>query len=139
MINGLGSWSLHRAFTDMLKSYLMVALGSALGGVARVALSGAIFRRWGTSFPWGTLAVNLTGCFLIGVFLSWAEVRYRLSPEARLFLLAGFCGGFTTFSTFALETTQLLKSGVPSGALVYAIGSTVLGVGLFWVGSAFGR
>lgn len=123
----------------MIKSYLMVALGSALGGVARVALSGAIFRRWGTSFPWGTLAVNLTGCFLIGVFLSWAEVRFRLSPEARLFLMAGFCGGFTTFSTFALETTQLLKAGFPSGALVYAVGSTVLGVGLFWVGSVLGR
>ncbi|MBK8575075.1 MAG: fluoride efflux transporter CrcB [Elusimicrobia bacterium] len=123
----------------MFKSYLLVAVGSALGGVARVALSGGIYRRWGTSFPWGTLVVNLVGCFLIGVFFSWAEIRLRLSPAARLFLMAGFCGGFTTFSTFALETTQLMRAGAPAAAIVYAIGSAVLGVALFWMGSVMGR
>ena len=123
----------------MFKSYVLVALGSALGGVARVALAGDIYRRWGTAFPWGTLAVNLSGCFLMGVFFSWAEVRLRLSPAARLFLMAGFCGGFTTFSTFALETSQLFKAGAPSAALVYAVGSAVLGVGLFWAGAVVGR
>jgi CrcB protein len=123
----------------MLRSYVLVALGSALGGVARVALSGGIYRRWGTSWPWGTLAVNLVGCFLIGVLFGWAEVRFRLSPGTRLFLMAGFCGGFTTFSTFALESSQLLKSGAPLAALVYAMSSVVLGVTLFWTGTLVGR
>lgn len=117
----------------------MVALGSALGGVARVAFSGVIYHRWGTGFPWGTLAVNLAGCFLIGVFFSWAEIRLRLSPGARLFLMAGFCGGFTTFSAFALETTHLLKSGSIPAALAYTAASAVFGVTLFWAGSLLGR
>jgi CrcB protein len=123
----------------MFRSYLLVALGSALGGTARVALSNGIFRRWGSAFPWGTLAVNLAGCFLMGVFFSWAEIRFRLSPSARLFLMAGFCGGFTTFSTYALETTQLMRGGAPAAALVYAVGSAVLGVALFWTGTVVGQ
>lgn len=123
----------------MFRSYLMVALGSALGGVARVALSGGLYRRWGTTFPWGTLAVNLAGCFLIGIFFSWAEVRLRLSPGARLFLMAGFCGGFTTFSTFALETFQLLKAGSLPAALFYVLASTVMGIAFFFAGSLLAR
>lgn len=117
----------------------MVALGSALGGVARVALSGVMYRRWGTGFPWGTLVVNLAGCFLIGVFFSWAEIRLRLSPGVRLFLMAGFCGGFTTFSTFALETFQLLKAGSLPAALCYVLASTAIGIALFFAGSLVGR
>lgn len=123
----------------MFRSYFMVALGSALGGVARVALSGGIYRRWGTTFPWGTLVVNLAGCFLIGIFFSWAEVRLRLSPGARLFLMAGFCGGFTTFSTFALETFQLLKAGSLPAALFYVLASTVMGIAFFFAGSLLAR
>jgi CrcB protein len=123
----------------MIKSYFGVALGSAVGGVARLALSAGISRRWGTAFPWGTLAVNLIGCFLMGLFFSWAESRFRLTPEARLFLMAGFCGGFTTFSTFALDTSQLIKSGALPAAVVYAIGSALLGVVLFWTGAVVGR
>jgi CrcB protein len=123
----------------VLKLYLFVALGSALGGVARVGLSDLLVRRWGAAFHWGTLTANLAGCFLIGVFFSWAEVRLRLSPGARLFLMAGFCGGFTTFSTFALDTAQFIKAGSTSGALLYAVGSAALGLGLFWAGSVVGR
>lgn len=123
----------------MFRSYFMVALGSALGGVARVALSGVMYRRWGTGFPWGTLVVNLAGCFLIGVFFSWAEIRLRLSPGVRLFLMAGFCGGFTTFSTFALETFQLLKAGSLPAALFYVLASTAIGIALFFAGSLVGR
>lgn len=134
-------WYPHRACFGcaVFKLYLCVALGSALGGVARVGLSDILVRRWGTAFHWGTLAANLAGCFLIGIFFSWAEIRFRLSPGARLFLMAGFCGGFTTFSTFALDTAQLVKAGFTSGALLYAVGSAVLGLALFWVGSVVGR
>ncbi|MBK8871220.1 MAG: fluoride efflux transporter CrcB [Elusimicrobia bacterium] len=119
----------------MIKSYLMVAAGSALGGVARVALSSALIRRWGTSFPWGTLAVNLAGCFLIGVLVGVGDQRWRMGSELRLLLMAGFCGGFTTFSTFALEVSTLFKSGSPGYALIYMMASGALGVGLFGLGA----
>jgi CrcB protein len=118
---------------------VLVALGSALGGVARVALSGAIYRRWGTSFPWGTLAVNAAGCFLIGLFFVWAEERLRLGTTGRLFLMAGFCGGFTTFSTYALETVQLFKSGSTGPALAYIFGSSAVGLAAFIAGAGLGR
>jgi CrcB protein len=123
----------------MIKNYLMVAVGSALGGVARVALSSALMRRWGASFPWGTLAVNLAGCFLIGLLVGVGEQRWRMGPELRLLLMAGFCGGFTTFSTFAMETSGLLKSGLMWPALLYVTGSTILGVFLFGVGIVAGK
>ena len=87
----------------------------------------------------GDLGGQPVGLFFDGDLFSWAEVRLRLSPAARLYLMAGFCGGFTTFSTFALETSQLFKAGAPSAALVYAVGSAVLGVGLFWAGAVVGR
>ncbi len=116
-------------------NYLMVAVGSALGGVARVALSSALTRRWGASFPWGTLAVNLAGCFLIGLLVGAGEQRWRMGPELRLLLMAGFCGGFTTFSAFALDVSALFKSGSPGYALIYLVASGALGVGLFGVGA----
>ncbi|MBL0058098.1 MAG: fluoride efflux transporter CrcB [Elusimicrobia bacterium] len=123
----------------MFKQWVLVAAGSALGGVARVALSAGIYRRWGTSFPWGTLAVNGAGCFFIGLLFTWAEERLRLGTAGRLFLMAGFCGGFTTFSTYALETVQLFKSGATFPALVYVVGSSALGLAAFIAGSFMGR
>ena len=112
----------------MIKSYFGVALGSAVGGVARLALSAGISRRWGTAFPWGTLAVNLIGCFLMGLFFSWAESRFRLTPEARLFLMAGFCGGFTTFSAFTLEGIGLLREQKLALFFAYIAASVLLGL-----------
>jgi CrcB protein len=123
----------------VFNQWLLVAAGSALGGVARVALAGGIYRRWGTSFPWGTLAVNGAGCFLIGLFFAWAEERLRLGTAGRLFLMAGFCGGFTTFSTYALETVQLFKSGATVPAIAYVFGSSILGLAAFFAGSWIGR
>ncbi len=86
-------------------------LGGALGTVARYVLAGAVYRAWGTAFPYGTLAVNLTGCFLVGVLTVLSEEKFILGPAGRVFLMIGFCGAFTTFSTFILETANLMKDG----------------------------
>lgn len=108
-------------------SYLWVALGSALGGVARYASSGIELRWPGTGFPWSTLLVNVTGSLAIGAlaFAIPADGR-ALSENARLLLMVGFCGGFTTFSAFSLETLNLARSGAWGMAAGYVLGSVVL-------------
>jgi len=103
-----------------------VALGSALGGVGRYLLSGALQRGEAGSFPRGTLAVNLIGSFVIGLVVRYAIEFPDFSPQARLFLTAGFCGGFTTFSTFSYEVLELMEHGHHPRALVYAGASLVL-------------
>lgn len=93
--------------------YLWVALGGALGSVARYACSGAVGRAVGGIFPYGTMVVNVSGATLIGFLaaLSLPEGRVLLPASARLFTMTGICGGYTTFSTFSLETFNLLRAG----------------------------
>lgn len=97
----------------MLWSYLWVAIGSALGGVARYACSGVIARTIGEVFPWGTLAVNVIGSFIIGFFntLTGPDGRLLVGTTARQFMMIGFCGGYTTFSSFSLQTLNLVQDG----------------------------
>lgn len=110
-------------------SLVYVAIGSALGGVSRVLLSGFVQARTVGTFPLGTLLVNVTGAFLLG-FLARASLGAEgLSPPARLLLTAGFCGGYTTFSTFSLEALQLLEQGDYARAGGYMLGSVVLALG----------
>lgn len=118
---------------------LSLAAGSLAGGFARYWLAGAVYQRLGTAFPYGTLAVNMAGCFLIGLLDSLAGERFVLGPGARLLLMTGFCGAFTTFSTLALETSNLLKGGDFLRALVNAAGSLVLGLLLLRLGALAGR
>ncbi len=94
-------------------SYLWVAIGSALGGVARFACSGLVAERIGEVFPWGTFVVNVTGSFIIGFFgtLTEPEGRFLVGTMARQFVMIGFCGGFTTFSSFSLQTLNLARDG----------------------------
>jgi len=89
----------------------ILIIGSAVGGTARYAVSGAAYGIFGTSFPHGTLAVNLAGCLLLGLFDGLAQGRFSLDPRQRMLLMIGFCGAFTTFSTFILETDHLLRDG----------------------------
>lgn len=94
-------------------SYFWVALGSAIGGVFRFGLSGIVGRIAGEAMPWGTLVVNVLGSFVIGAFagLTAAEGRLPSSPEFRTFIMVGLCGGFTTFSSFSLQTLALFEEG----------------------------
>ncbi len=97
----------------MLITYLSVALGGAIGSVGRFWLSGLIAEGVGQTFPWGTLLVNVTGSFAIGLFatLSGADGRLLVSPDVRAFVMLGICGGYTTFSSFSLQTLVLLQDG----------------------------
>jgi CrcB protein len=96
-----------------VKTYLWIAFGGALGSVARYALSSFIAHRIGEVFPWGTLVVNVSGCFVIGFFaaLTGPDGRVMVSPDIRQFVTVGICGGYTTFSSFSLQTLNLLREG----------------------------
>ncbi|MEA3245082.1 MAG: fluoride efflux transporter CrcB [Gemmatimonadota bacterium] len=97
-----------------------VAIGGALGSVARVSLGGVVQRSTATAFPWGTLVVNVAGCLLIGFLMRYFAEAAAASPSVRALVTAGFCGGFTTFSTFSYETIALLDQGDWRRALWYA-------------------
>ena len=94
-------------------TYLAIALGSALGGVGRYWLGGLIDSRIGESFPWGTVIVNVTGCFVIGIFatLTGPDGRWLVGTTARQLVMIGICGGYTTFSSFSLQTLNLVRDG----------------------------
>jgi CrcB protein len=122
-------------------SYFWVAIGGALGSMARYGLSGVIARASDGTFPYGTLFVNVTGSIIIGFLAAMAvpEGRFVLSPSARLLLMTGVCGGYTTFSTFSLETMNLARDGEWSRAaanIVISIALCLLGV---WLGYAAAR
>ena len=108
-----------------MSSYLAVAVGSAIGGMLRFALAGWLMRTAGGSFPWGTLAVNIAGCALIGMLSVWVPPEQKGFPW-RLFWLPGVCGGFTTFSAFGLETIELWRTGTSDKALIYIAAPVVL-------------
>jgi CrcB protein len=111
---------------------LYIALGSAIGGVSRYLLGGLIQRWLDTTFPVGTLLVNVSGSFLLGAILRYAIETPTLSPEVRALLTVGFCGGYTTFSTFSYETVALLEDGQWTRAGLYVGASILLSlVGVF--------
>lgn len=121
-----------------MRLLLLIGLGSALGGMVRYGLSGFVARRMDEIFPWGTLTVNVVGSLLIGLLAGLHETaRLPLSPEARGFLMIGVLGGFTTFSSFSLQTLQRLHDGDwwRAGAnvvfsIVLCLGAVALGYGL---------
>ncbi|HWB52358.1 MAG TPA: fluoride efflux transporter CrcB [Stellaceae bacterium] len=111
-----------------LVASLWVALGSALGGVARYWLALGVARLAGETFPWGTLLINIIGSFVIAYFgtLTLPDGPRPASLEMRVFVMVGLCGGFTTFSSFSLQTIELLRSGESGRAVAYIVGSVAL-------------
>ena len=105
-----------------------VALGSALGGAARLLVGGWIQNRFGPSFPLGTLAVNITGSLLLGFLLRYVLETPAIGPDARALLTTGLCGGYTTFSTFSYETVRLVEDGEYRRAALYVALSVGLGL-----------
>ena len=111
---------------SIFRDILLVGAGSFLGGIARYLISLAM-KGLGSSFPWATMTANIVGCLLIG--LLWAAFnRVHASSQLNLLLIVGFCGGFTTFSTFSKESLCLLQAGDYLTFALYALGSVVLGI-----------
>ena len=113
---------------------LYVLAGSALGGLARYWLAILAGAWLGPAFPWGTLLINVGGSFVIGCAAAATEARTH--PEFRAFVMVGLCGGFTTFSSFSLQTLELLQSGRPLPALAYVAASVLLCLLATWAGWA---
>jgi fluoride exporter len=116
------------------KTLLLIGIGGGIGSISRFLCYRYIHVAYPAPFPWGTFWVNISGCLLIGLFFALAERGNILSPEWRLFLMTGFCGGFTTFSAFALENINLLKAGDFINFSLYTAGSVVLGLAATYLG-----
>jgi CrcB protein len=121
-----------------VSTVVVVALGGALGALARYFLARSLYSVLGTAFPWGTLGVNLLGCFLLGVIIALVEERGLLGPEARSLLAVGFLGAMTTFSTLVYESYGLLRDGAYLLYLGYVAVSLLGGLAAFVLGRALG-
>jgi CrcB protein len=120
-----------------MSGWILVAIGSALGGVTRHGVGLLIAQRFGSTFPWGTLAVNVLGSCAIGMCGAWLIDSQRASaPLIREFAMVGFLGGFTTFSAFSLQTLQLLRDGKATLAIANVAASIVLCLFAVWLGFA---
>jgi CrcB protein len=118
---------------------VVIALGGALGSLARYLVTGAVHRYASPYFPYGTFVVNLGGCLLFGIIFGLSEHRFVVGSTMRAFLLIGVLGGFTTFSSFTFETFQLLRDGELLLAAVNSVGQVVIGLVAFWLGTVVVR
>ena len=119
-----------------MMTYFLIAVGSAIGGSLRYWLSGMIAESMGVLFPWGTLVINITGSLAIGLIstATTGDGPYPVSVEWRNFMMVGICGGYTTFSSFSLQTLGLLQNGQILGAMMNVVGSVVLCLLGVWLG-----
>ncbi len=115
---------------------ILVGLGGSLGAMARYLLSRFVQEQAGPAFPYGTLAVNVAGCLIIGVLSQIADARSVFTPQSRAFVFAGILGGFTTFSSFANETMVLARADQHLLAVLNVLLHVVLGLGAVWLGRA---
>jgi len=119
-----------------LQKYLLIAVGGALGSIARYWVGSTVGGRMGTRFPYGTFVINLTACVLIGFTLTFLARRTALNPAWRFLVPIGFVGAYSTFSTYEWETLSILRGGAFLEAALYALGSLVLGLVATWAGVA---
>ena len=122
-----------------MKNYLLIFVGGGIGSALRYAMSGMVYRLTALGFPYGTVVVNITGCFVIGFLMSALAARFDDSPALKVFLTIGVLGGFTTYSSFSYETIAL-RQDAKVGAAMANVGITLIGcmVGT-WVGLGAGR
>ncbi len=118
-----------------MAKYLWIALGGALGSLARYWVGSAVAGRMGIKFPYGTMIVNLSACVIIGFSITYLGRRTGLNPAWRYLIPIGFVGAYSTFSTYEWETLSTLRSGAFFLAALYAIGSLILGLAAVWGGS----
>ncbi len=119
---------------------LLVMAGGSIGALSRYAVSLWAAKLFGTRFPWGTLTVNLSGCFLIGLAFAWAERGLNImNPSIRLFFMTGFLGSLTTFSTFGLETVNSMREGTHLVTVANFLSNNVMGAALVFLGMLVGR
>jgi len=118
---------------------LLVAVGGALGAVARYALTGLVHRVASPYFPYGTFAVNVVGCLVFGVIVGLADERFVIGAPARVFLLIGVVGGFTTFSSYTFETFELVRDLQFLRATLNSVGQVVVGLAALWAGYSGAR
>jgi len=118
-----------------LQKYLLIAVGGALGSMARYWVGSTIAGRMGSRFPYGTFVINLTACIIIGFSLTYLGKRAGLSPAWRFLIPIGFIGAYSTFSTYEWETLTTLRAGAFAMAGLYAIGSLILGLVATWLGA----
>jgi CrcB protein len=123
----------------LLQKMLLIALAGGLGALARYGLSGLVLRATGAGLPYGTLAVNVLGCFLFGLVWALAAERMMISPEMRTIVLVGFLGSFTTLSTFIFESHSLLADARWLVALGNLVVMNIASLALFALGLAIGR
>lgn len=116
-----------------MNHFLAVALGGALGAGGRHLVNMAALKYLGSSFPWGTLTVNIVGCFLMGVLVEALALKFQASQEARLFLATGVLGGFTTFSAFSLDVALMVERKESLTAALYVMGSVGLSIGALFL------
>jgi fluoride exporter len=119
--------------------YLLIVMGGGAGSLARYLVANAIATRIASRFPWGTVVVNVTGCFVIGLLMTVLTERAHLHPNWRFALVVGFLGGYTTFSSFEWETWFLARDGAFWVGLTNVIGSVTFGYVAVWLGSILAR
>jgi fluoride exporter len=123
----------------MLNRYLLVLVGGGAGALARYVAGTAIMARFGGKFPLGTLVINVTGSFLIGFLMTMLTARLDIDPRWRLFLVVGFLGGYTTFSSFEWETYSAVREGDLWAGMINVVASVMLGYVAVWLGSMLAR
>jgi len=122
-----------------MRELLIVFLGGGFGSVARFTLGRWVSAFHATQFPWETLVVNILACFILGLLVGLADHKQLISPAARLFWTVGFCGGFSTFSTFSNELLHLLQSGLTTTLMLYIFGSLLFCVAATYCGLFIGE
>ncbi|HWN12142.1 MAG TPA: fluoride efflux transporter CrcB [Pyrinomonadaceae bacterium] len=122
-----------------MSKLFLIGLAGFIGTLGRYWLSGVIARRYGGTFPSGTLAVNLIGCFLVGMLFYLLQERFLVNQTVRTIVMVGFLGGFTTFSSFGLQTFTLLQNGQFGLAALNVSLSNLIGLVLVWAGYSIGK